>query len=103
MSEGMKDCEYCQFDIPRTAEVCGYCGRNMAYPVTEVDKSFKTRLCQWFISQGGIFGLGGAVVGFFWPGGIDGAIVFGVIGYLIGLVGGFICGTPRTYWVRNEE
>lgn len=103
MSEEWKDCEHCEFSIPRTAEVCGHCGRNVAYPVTEADKSLKTRLYRGFIADGLKVGLGAAVVGFLWPGGANGAIVFGVIGYLIGLVGGFICGVSRTYWVRNED
>ncbi|MDC1088095.1 hypothetical protein OAS50_02295, partial [Litorivicinus sp.] len=70
MSENLKDCEHCEFSIPRTAEVCGHCGRDVAYPATEVDKSLKTRLYQGFIDQGGKLGLGAAVVGFLWPGGV---------------------------------
>jgi len=67
MSENLKDCEHCRFSIPRTAEVCGHCGRNVAYPVSEVDKSLKTRLYRGFIADGGKFGLAAAVVCFFGP------------------------------------
>jgi hypothetical protein len=85
MSENLKDCEHCEFSIPRTAEVCGHCGRDVAYPVTEVDKSLKTRLYQGFIDQGGKLGLGAAVVGFLWPGGVNGAIVFGVCFFFVAI------------------
>lgn len=104
MSEDFKDCEYCEFSIPRTAEVCGHCGRDVAYEVTEttVDKSLMAR---WRQSQ--VEGFQGALilafVGYFWPGGEDGAILLGLIGYLLGLVSGLISGkkTVTRKWVRN--
>ena len=106
MSEDFKDCEYCAFSIPRTAEVCGHCGRDVAYELTEttVDKSL---LARW--RRGQVEGIQGALilafVGYFWPGGRNGAIVLGTIGYLLGLVSGSISGekTVRTRWVRNRD
>ena len=80
MGEDQKYCEHCHFLGPQSAEVCGHCGRNVAHLVTQADKSLKTRLYRKFIADGGRIRLGAAGVGFSWPGGVSGAIVFGVRG-----------------------